>query len=232
MDKFCFILALLLFFISTFSAAQTDSSFIVLQSGEVVTGKVEYKSPFLGTPFLLMNDSTGYQLEQVQSYQNEKGYFCRVDKDKGRFVRRVIRGNIDLYRETATFFFPGSSMSYSTPAGTQYIITPGGHSTTDFDYFSKGDGEILEASYDNLLSALSDKEESVDHLKTYHTLKYVSYGLIGGGLGLLVAGLATSSKDNLNTGLVVTGVVVAVSSWIPYLIGGSEYEKAISTYNR
>jgi hypothetical protein len=207
------------------------NSFIKLKSGETISGKVEYEKPFLGSPYILLDDSIEYQLDKVQLYQNDDGYFCRVNNRTNDFAERIMKGKITLYRESITYFSPGQSMSFQTPGGTHSFYTAGSFSSMDFDYFSKGDGDIVEASYSNLYSALSDNEISLRHLKTFNTLNYVQWGLIGGGIALLLTGVATSSKDKPNFGLMIVGGVLGLSSWIPHFIAKSEYKKAIEVYN-
>jgi hypothetical protein len=180
-----------------------------------------------------MNDLKEYSIDNIMLYQNEDGYFRKIDSTYDYFVERIIEGKIDLYREALTFYSPGHVMSAPGPGGMQMTTFGGGYSSSiEFDYFSKDDGDILEASYSNLLEALADNNESINHLKTYNTLRYIQWGLIGSGITLLVAGLATSTKEKPNFGLMAVGGVVGLSSWIPHLIGKDEYNEAIEVYNR
>ena len=232
MNKYINLISFFLSFLISLSYAQNGDNYIKLKNGEIISGKIEYKKPFLGSPYILLDDSIEYKIENILLFQSNDGYFRKVDKNRNEFAQRVMEGKIDLYRETSMYFTPGNVVSTQTPGGTQTMYTPGYTSSVDYDYFSKDGGEILEASYSNLLSALSDNNESIKHLKTYNTLNVVQWILVGSGIGLLIAGLATSSKEELNTGLMITGGVVALLAWIPHLIGKSEYRKAIEVYNQ
>ena len=233
MNKLFLLLSVLLYITLPFTNAQEYKSYIKLRNGQTIFGKVEYKSPFLGTPYILMDDSKEYSFDDILLYQNEEGYFRRVDSTDNYFAERIVEGKIDLYKKTFDFYSPGYVMSTPGPGGMSISTFGGGYSySIEFDYFSKNNGDLLEASYGNLLEALADNNESISHLKTYNTLRYVTYGLIGSGVALLIAGLATSTKEKPNFGLMIVGGVVGLSSWIPHLIGKDEYNQAIEVYNR
>jgi len=195
--------------------AQKDTSFVKLRTGETIYGKVEYKTQSVGASYILIDDSIKYLLSKIDAYKINDYYFGRV-KGKNNFVTRIVEGNINLYRETV--------FNYVTPQGN--------YGSLDFDYISKGNEAIIDASYSNLLAALAYNNVSIEHIKTYQTMKYLGYGMLGGGLALAITGLATGSKDKPNTGLMVGGLIVAVASWVPYLISKSEYDKAIESYNQ
>ena len=55
--------------------------------------------------------------------------------------------------------------------------------------------------------------------------------MAGTGVALIIGGLATSSKEEINKSLVVTGGVVALAVWTPHLLRGGELDSAIRVYN-
>ncbi|MBI5216816.1 MAG: hypothetical protein HY960_13775 [Ignavibacteriae bacterium] len=236
------IIAVLL--VSASVAAQQSTSFILLENGQTVNGKVELKQPFLATPYLMLNDSIKHPLEEVKVYQNEDGYFAKVrsranffttgvlDLSSGeKFVKRTLTGRISLFEEQGSRFIGGHSFTTSTPGGSFTHTTPSSFQTYTLDYFSKDDGDVLEVSISNLKKAMEDNPVSMEYLNEYQTLGYVQYGLAIGGLGMVVAGAATSTKEEFNTGLVLGGAVVAVLSWIPKLIRDGKMEDAVRVYN-
>ncbi|MBI5474398.1 MAG: helix-turn-helix transcriptional regulator [Ignavibacteriae bacterium] len=169
--------------------AQTDSSYILLSSGGRIAGKVDMHQTFLRTPYLTLNDSIKYTLENVQAFQNSEGYFGKVAGTKTSMVLRMSQGKLDLYRATQSSWTAGHSYSFSTPGGMQTVSTPGSFNTSTAEYFSKNGGDILDADYGNLKVALADNPASMRHLNTYRTLNYVQWGLAGGGVALIAGGL-------------------------------------------
>lgn len=231
MKRQLFVSVIILFsFFSVIAYSQDSNTFIILKTGEKLFGKVEYKTPLFATSYIIFDDSTEYQLSKIKSFQDNTGFYSSVPESM-KFVKLIKEGKINLYRETVTFSSPGMFSTMSTPGGTISTFHPGTSSSLDFDYFSKDSNGLMDASYSNLLQALADNNTSVEHLKTYRTLSFVTYGLVGGGIVTMIVGLATSDKDKANIGMLVAGGVIAVSAWIPYLIAQSEYDEAIMSYN-
>lgn len=207
---------LLLIYLSTEMFAQNDSSFIEFVNGEKLFGKVKYKVINNGPSYLTLNDSAQFLIGRVTSFQNEDGYFTKHEGYKNNFLKRIVAGRINLYQETVSI--PGNP--YSTTS-----------SDISFEYFSKDNGDIMRADYEKLERALSDNLESLNRLKTYKTLEYVHWGMLGGGAALIIAGLLTGSKDKPNLTLIVTGSVVGALSIIPYFMRKPQLKSAINYYN-
>jgi len=215
-------------------SAQQDSSYIVLARGEKINGKVEQKEPFLGTPYILFNDSTRYEMKDLRAYQNSDGYFAKLKTSwSPTFVKRTIKGKIDFFSRTQWFMFPGNMQTVTTPGGPMTIGAGPTVQTQTEEYFCKNGIDVLEADYGNLKDALADNPQSMAYLNEYHTLQTWQWSLAGGGLALVIAGLATMEKGSKKPpGLIFVGASVSFSAWIPYLLKSDKIQLAIKVYNK
>ncbi|MBI1806243.1 MAG: hypothetical protein HYR76_04225 [Ignavibacteria bacterium] len=212
--------------------AQDTSGVIQLASGQRLTGKVEYKQPFLAKPYVLLNDSIKYKIEEIRAFQCANGYFAKLPKSS-KVVRRTLQGKIDLYQDVQSYFIPGQSYTVNTPGGSFVQSTPASFNTYTLDYFSKNGGDILDASLGNLKTALVDNPESMKYLSEYQTLNLVQWGLVGTGLGMVITSFLTATKeDGPNKGLLIGGGVTAVLGWIPKLMKDGKMEDAVRVYNQ
>lgn len=86
------------------------------------------------------------------------------------------------------------------------------------------------------MNNLSDNEESMSHLKTYKTLKYVRLGLGLVGLGIVGVGLSKIDKEEGLTSsaksTIIVGAVVTNLAWIPSFMQSDRIDKAIKAYNK
>lgn len=214
--------------------AQDKNNFIIYNDGDTSYAKVELNQPFLGSSYLLVDDSIEVELSKVMYFQDNDNYYARVNSLFGYdLYHRIEKGNIDLFIDVEMVSTPGSFNTISTPGGS-FTTFQGGGSYSYTDYYFKKDTMVLqEANYSNLVNAMQDNLKSMEYLNTYNTLGYVKYGLVIGGLGMIVGGLASASKENPpNLALIVGGAIVANIAWIINLIQDNKIEDAIKEYNR
>ena len=203
-----------LIFSSSDMLAQTDTNFVLLENGEKVYGNYQFFRPSDRPAFFMFGDSLNIPLSKVNAYQINNDYFARYREGMvSKFLYRTITGKIDLFEEN--LYIPGRNVAI------KYT----------YEYFSKDNGNIIEANYENLSKALADNMESLGHLKKYNTLGYVQWGMVGAGAAIIVTGFATSGKGKSNMGMLIGGAVVAALSYIPYLIREPELRNAINCYN-
>ena len=218
-------------------AQEPGESFIILKSKERIVGKVELKSPFLGSQYLLFEDTAKIALEQIRAFQNEDGYFVAAHGGgmygMPKLFKRTQAGKVNLFTAYQMYSSPGSFNSISTPGGRMTQHTPGITTFARFEYFSKDTSDIMAASRDNLMEALSDNPKSIQLLREHKRLGTAKVLLVLGGLGLIGSAFIGVDKDHPpSVGLLVAGGVVANLSWIPGLMQSDKIEKAIEVYNK
>lgn len=224
-------------FITQFVWSQkTEESFIILKSKEKLIGKVELKSPFFGVQYLLFEDTAKFGLEKIQAFQNEDGYYAVANAvgfyGKPKLFKRTQAGKVNLFTAYQVYSSPGSYNAISNPGGRMTQYTPGVTTFARFDYFSKDNGDILPATRDNLMAALSDHPKSIRLLREHQTLGTVKVVLVLAGLGLIGAAFLGADKDHPpSVGLLIAGGIAANLSWIPFFMQAGKIEKAIEVYN-
>jgi hypothetical protein len=228
-----------MFFLAHICWAQNpdEQSFIILKSKEKIYGDVELKSPLFGQEYLLFNDTIQYTLSQLHAFQNKDGYFSVIHGGgiygTLKLVKRTQSGKVSLYTAYQVYSSPGSYNTIATPGGRITQYNPGVATFARVDYFSKDTSDIMIASRDNLMAALSDNPKSIQLLREHKTLGTVKVLLVLGGLGLIGSAFIGADKDHPpSVGLLIAGGVVANLSWIPSLMQSDKIEKAIEVYNK
>ncbi|KAB2877732.1 hypothetical protein F9K33_15680 [bacterium] len=222
-----------------FTQTRIDSnqSFITLKSRETIYGKVELKSPLFGSEYLLFNDTAKYTVQQIRAFQNEEGYFANTYTggyySPEKLVKRTQTGKVNLFTTHQMYSTAGSWNSMSTPGGRVTYYNPGTTTFARFDYFSKDTNDLLPASRDNLMAALSDNPKSIQLLREHKNLGVAKIVLVLAGVGLIGSAFIGVDKDHPpSVGLMVGGGIVANLSWVPYFMQNGKIENAIEVYNR
>lgn len=226
-----------LFTVQSVRSQEPGENFIILKSKEKIIGRVELKSPFFGSQYLLFEDTAKIGLEQIRAFQNEEGYFAAANAGgmygTPKLFKRTQAGKVNLFTAYQVYSSPGSYNSISSPGGRMTQYTPGITTFARFDYFSKDTSDIMAASRDNLMAALSDNPKSIQLLREHKTLGTAKVLLVLGGLGLIGSAFIGVDKDHPpSLGLLIAGGVVANLSWIPGLMQSDKIEKAIEVYNK
>ena len=235
----CFLLLCLLLGTSA-AFAQTGESrqgryFLQLQNGEIVyANKLQLKSPLFKSNHFLVNDTLKYNPSMVAAYQNEDGFFARVEAGNSYddFAKRILDGpRIDKFYTSRTMYDYGygySPYGYGIPRSSRKRIY----------FFSKDNGPLYILDYNNLQQALADNAASMDILNKYRRDKLINTGVTVLGAGLLAAG-ALVSIDNSNdptTGVKVSplmyaGVGVLGAQFVINLFQKDKLTQAMEVYN-
>jgi hypothetical protein len=173
----------------TISAQTLNKPFIQLQTGEVIyANKIQLKSPVFKTNHFLLNDSLKYNPGMVAAYQNQDGYFARVEAGNSYddFAKRVLDGpRIDKFytsRTTYDYGYGYSPYGYGVPRSNRRRIY----------FFSKDEGPLYLINFENLEQALADNAASMEMLNRYRRDKLINTGVSILGAGLLAAGTLSS----------------------------------------
>ncbi|MCJ8163854.1 hypothetical protein MKJ04_03305 [Pontibacter sp. E15-1] len=224
------------------SLAQTGESrpgryFLQLQSGEVIYGnRIQYKSPIFKSSHFLVDDSLKYNPSMVSAFQNDEGFFARVEAGNSYddFAKRLLDGpRIDKYYTSRTSYDYGYSpysYGYGGPRTSRKRIY----------FFSKDNGPLYLVDFQNLEQALADNPSSVALLNRYKKDKWINTGITIVGGGLLAAGAISSlrgSQDVNNGGsvsvspLVYAGAGVLGAQFVINLFQKDKLTQAMEVYN-
>ncbi|MDX5423336.1 MAG: hypothetical protein LPK14_13860 [Hymenobacteraceae bacterium] len=209
--------------------------FIQLQNGQLVyADKIQLKSPIFKSNHFLLDDSLKYNPASVTAYQNQEGFYARVDYGNSydAFAKRILDGpRIDKFytsRTTYDYGYGYSPYGYGVPRTSRRRIY----------FFSKDNGPLYLVNYENLESALADNAASMDLLRKYRRDKLVNTGVTILGAGLLAAGAISSINDSQdpNTGLRVSplmyaGAGVLGAQFVINLFQKDKLTQAMEVYN-
>lgn len=225
---------------------QTGSSpsryFIQLQDGQIIyANKLQYKSPIFKSNHFLLDDSLKYNPSMVSVFQNEDGYFARVDAGRSydSFAKRLTDGpRVDRFYTTRTYYDGG--YGYSPYGYSPYGLGGPRTSRKRIYFFSKDNGPLYLMDYDNLETALADNASSMALLQRYKKDKLINTGVSIIGAGLLAVGavksINNSQEVNGNTDIHVSplmyaGAGILGAQLIINLFQKDKLTQAVEVYN-
>lgn len=203
--------------------------FIKHQNGQIIyANKIQLKSPLFKQNHFLLDDSLKYNPGTVAAFQNEDGYFARVDYGNSYddFAKRVLDGpRIDKFYTSRTVYDYGySPYSYGGPRTSRRRI----------NFFSKDDGPLYLLDYNNLREALADNAASMQILQQYRRNKVINTGVSIVGAGLLAIGSLSSVQNAQSSGvspLVYAGAGILGAQFVINLFQKDKLTQAMEVYN-
>ena len=215
------------------SAADEYGSFILLENGDKLYGKVEKVVPYAGQAYLLLDGSERHDFGNVRAYQDDNGFFVKLRSTPWNyeFVRRVIEGKIDFFSSThLTVVDEGYGYPFAPYRSYRRRAVV---ASENIDYFSKDGVDILPVNFHNLYEALSDNPESMKYLNDYRTMETLQWGLLAGGTVVTLIGLSSSNyQTHYVSPLVYVGCLATVSAYIPFFLKDTKLQLAIKVYNK
>jgi len=206
---------LLVFILISIGHAQQDNSYIQLQSGEKLYGKIVLSTPMNNGWFLTLNDTAQYSIIDIQSFQDSSGYYLRID-GRSKVAFRMQKGNMDLF--------------------TKHILDD--ESTNSFHlksthYFSINGQAAQIVNYDNLRRGLSNNPQSLACLNKCRISQYTQNTITVVTIGAIIAILASQgdNKNKLQNSL-LSGVA---GTWLSFMANSyqkKKLEEAIFEYNK
>lgn len=202
------------------AAAQDSSRFVQLKTGQKLYGAVIVSKD--GRQLTL--NGVRHSMESVSAYQNQDGYFARINTGgifaHDKFVRREKTGRVWLYNDWQTYWYGDPNLRWSSQAYEPV-------------YFSIGEAEPKRINVSNLKSSLSSNPASMRYLSQHETLTYVQIVLVVGGLAIIGSAFSGVDKEHPpSMGRLIGGGLVCNLAWIPHLIKGDLIMTAIEEYNR
>ncbi|MGC4021799.1 MAG: hypothetical protein QM734_07565 [Cyclobacteriaceae bacterium] len=213
----------ILLFLLAFRASGQSIDYIELDNGDKITGQIEYKTPFMAKPYLLVDGTTKYDLtQQVKSYQLQGVYYKKFFMStygKPIFFQRTAHGKIDSWYRATTV-----------------INGHGGASSKRWDYYSFENGPLKKMRFRFVKKDLKESPEAMKVIKKIKGLRVVSgLGYLGGS-ALIIGGAVSISntKPGENPGFPPTLIAGALIFNINLFLLNSKREKmieAIDAYN-
>jgi hypothetical protein len=214
--------------------------FLILHNGEIVQAdKIQLKSPVFKTNYFLVNDTLKYNPAMVNAFQNEGGYYARIEPGNNydSFAKRLLDGpRIDKFATSRDFY------DYNTgynPYGYGYGYGMPRTSRRRINFFSKDDGPLYVLNYPNLMEALADNEASMALLKKYKQEKLINSGVSIVGAGLLLVGSYLSIERNSPqqastlqlSPMVYAGAGILGAQFVFNLFQKDKFTQAMEVYN-
>ncbi|MEJ8758344.1 hypothetical protein WG947_15125 [Pontibacter sp. H259] len=215
------------------TAQRTPRYFIKLQSGEVIeANRIQLKSPIFKSNYFLIDDSLKYSPALVSTYQNEEGYFARVEpgSNQDAFAKRIIEGpRIEKFYTSRTTY---EGYGYS-PYGYGYGMPRS--SRKRIYYFSKDGGPLYLFNQENLEHALSDNAASLTLLQRHRRDRFINTGTTILGTGLMALGVINSQQTTNGSvklsPLLYVGAGVLGAQFVINLFQKDKLTQAIQVYN-
>jgi hypothetical protein len=211
---------------------QDRRHFIQLHNGQTIfANRVQYKSPLFKGNYFLVDDSLKYNIESVNVYQNNEGYFARVSSGNqyDDFAKRILEG-------------PRISKFYTTRTSYNYGYSPYGYgmnapSRRRVYFFSKDGGPLMSFNYDNLQEALVDNASSMTLLQRHRRDRIIYTAMTVVGAGVTAAGVISSvnkrdefGNAELSPAIYVGAGIIAVPVVIQ-LFRKDKLTQAVEVYN-
>jgi len=231
--QFCFLFILGFILCFNASAQRTRPYFIKLQTGEVIEArKIQLKSPIFKSNYFLLDDSLRYSPSVVSTFENEDGYFARVEpgNNQDAFAKRIVEGpRIEKFYTSRTTY---ENYGYS-PYGYGYGMPR--TSRKRIYYFSKDGGPLYLFNHENLEQALSDNAASLTLLQRYKRERLISTGTTIVGAGLMALGVINSQQTTTGSvklsPLLYAGAGVLGAQFVFNLFQKDKLTQAIQVYN-
>jgi hypothetical protein len=189
---------------------------VQLYSGEVYTGEnVVYNAPALKQANFMLDEET-YESSTVEFFQNDHGYFANLGRlhgfEKERYALRIKTGRVNLFEEIEIDVYGGEELRTESPGNMQDPMLASG---AEYQYYSKGEGPVREATYGNLKVDLGDHVKSAQLLKNYRNYRLLQWSMIGIGSGLVAASVISQSGGAVKfTPFMALGVVIGGGSYL------------------
>lgn len=211
------ILIVLICLVSATANAQLTKpvSRIQLYSGDVIKGEhVIYESLALKSAYFTV-DNEQYETSTIEYIQNNHGFMANLGRihgfEKERYALRIRTGKMNLFEEIDIDVYGGEELKTESKNNPQDPMLASGEM---YQYYSKGEGHVMEASYTNLKIDLADNEKSMKHLKSFRNFRALQWGLLGVGSGLIAASVIKQSGGPVKFNPVMAlGIVIGGGSY-------------------
>jgi hypothetical protein len=212
--------------ISSMVAQQIDSrSGVILKNGSTELGKVlVYEKGDAGASFRL--DGRQFSSADIRYFKSAHGYFANASEIDGdeTYALRVRKGLISQYEKIKI-------QTYQADTLPNYGKLSDFANGEKMHYYHLQNGTLKKINYKNLKSDINSYIPSQLYLKDYKKFKFMQYGMLGVGLGL-VAYSIISQGSNINfTPGIVLGTLLTGGSFGAIGSQRDALDNAIKAYN-
>jgi len=198
---------------------------IILKNGTTETGKVIlYEKGDAGASFHL--DGKKFSSSDVRFFKSAHGYFANASEIDGEetYGMRVRKGLISQYEKIKIATYQADTLPNS---GRLSDFANG----EKMHYYHLQNGALKKINYKNLKADINSFVPSQLYLKDYRKLKFMQYGMLGLGLGLVASSIISQgSTINITPGMVL-GTLITGGSFGALGSQREALDNAIRTYN-
>lgn len=236
---------LMLFLVlASVSFAQTGD-YLMLEDSTIISGTFKVNDNIFISggvlSFTLDKNLENIKGEAVIAYQKDLKFYRKyVFKNsalkRGLFIPRIENGKIDLYQLIVVNTIPPASLdgkgNWTYGNNTSFGYGYRGPTSKE-NYISINNGPLQKADNEKLTKLVASCPEAVKLLTKEKKLRYWTYGLLGAGAVTIGVTAATLDKnvDSVPPGFIVGGII-AVLSWIPYLMQEDLTQDVVAIYNK
>lgn len=193
-----------------FSQKSNAKTHIQLMSGETIEGKhLSYIAPS-NAEAMFQLDGMLYPSREVEFFQNKHGYFANLGRIEGfskpGFAMCVDKGRTNLYQEIDIDVYGGELLQ---PGEGGAGLADG----TKFQYYNVGQEPLRKVAYANMKVDLADNLGATAHLRDYRKFRFLQFGLLGSGAGVLASTIAMQSGQTIQFNpMMLLGLLMSGSS--------------------
>ncbi|MCA0446611.1 MAG: hypothetical protein LCH54_10320 [Bacteroidetes bacterium] len=238
-----FLSVLLLFLVHVSASFAQTGDYLLLEDSTIISGTFKVNDDIFISggvlSFTLDKNLENIKGETVIAYQKglkfyRKYVFKNSALKRGLFIPRIEKGKIDLYQLIVINKMPRASLdgkgnwTYGNNTSFGYRGP-----TSKENYISINNGPLQKADNEKLTKLVASCPEAVKLLTKEKKLRYWTYGLLGAGAVTVGVTAATLDKnvDSVPPGFIVGGII-AVLSWIPYLMQEDLTQDVVVIYNK
>jgi hypothetical protein len=223
--KSLYALTVILFCHSLCAQQMESRAGIILKNGETVLGKVLiYEKGDADATFNL--DGRKFSSTDIRFFKSAHGYFANASEIDGEetYAMRVRKGHISQYEKIKIKTYQADTL-------------PNFGKLSDFasgekmHYYHLQNGMLKKINYENLKSDIYSYIPSQLYLKDYRKFKWMQFGMLGVGLGLLASSvISQGSTINITPGMVL-GTLLTGGSFGAIGSQREALDNAIRAYN-
>lgn len=229
------IVTLLLLTASTtlWSQKTENSSFVVLHTGEKLSGSaLHYEMPIL-RPSTFNLDDKQLEATEVAFFQNSIGFFANLNKIHGnkseRFAMRIKSGKVNLFEEIPIEIYGKGSLDSSIEDLDKDMLASG----KSFQYYSVAQREVRKATVRNMKIDLADNPAAMKEVNAIRRFQILQGALVSAGASFIAYSIMQQSGGAVRFNpMMALGIIVSGSSL--FLENSKDNAKwlAVDAYNR
>jgi hypothetical protein len=225
------------FSLSAFSQKTEGEQFVVLHTGEKITGQtLLYDSPILKQAVFRLDDRP-FETPAVAFFQNNHGFFANLNKIYGnkaeRYALRIRSGKVNVYEEIEMSVYGKENLAADGNSEADlkkhHMLASG----ETFQYYSVGNREVKRATVRNMKVDLADNVDAMHEIGMIRKYQVLQGLMIGAGAALIAYDIIKQSGGAVRFNpMMAVGIVVGGSAMFLESAKDNARWLAIDAYNK